>query len=168
MAARRSRSPPRNRATDSNPIPDATAATPSQQQCAEEADWKMTLEYQNKYGYRRYSIESAQLEVKVDDGTYVPFKVRPGERGDDTDIRIVANDRIVAAAEKNRRVRDGASVRPCEILVWAERERRGNRRAVQVFHQAGRTVFYKAQSSCRSGDHRGIQGVGWRRLVGAQ
>ena len=48
---------------------------PSKRRRVEEDDWKMTLEYQNKYGYRRYSIESVQLEVKGADGAYVPFKI---------------------------------------------------------------------------------------------
>ena len=72
MAAR-SRSPPHDRATDSDSFPDATAAAPSQKPRSEENDWTMTLEYHNRYGYRRYSIDSAQLDVKVDDGAHVVF-----------------------------------------------------------------------------------------------
>ena len=74
----------------------AAGLPPSKRRRAEEDDWTVTLEYQNKYGYRRYSIDSAQLDVKGADGAYVPFKVRAGERGE-TEIHIVvAHENAVA------------------------------------------------------------------------
>jgi len=56
-------------------------------------DWTLTLDSQNKYGYRRLAIPetSAQIEVMSSDGAYVPFKVRPGERGE-TEIHIVVHE----------------------------------------------------------------------------
>ena len=65
---------------------------------ASEDVWTSTLDYRTKYGYCRYSI-SAQIEVVSSDGAYIPFKVRPGKRGE-TEIHIVVNDRIIAAVER--------------------------------------------------------------------
>ena len=76
---------------------ESEAAAGSKRRRVEEDDWTIHLDYRNKYGYRRYSIESAQLEAQGADSAYVPFKVRAGERGE-TEIHIVVNDRIIAAA----------------------------------------------------------------------
>ena len=80
--------------TDSDALEESTA---KKRRCADV--WIMNLEYQNKYGYRRYSLDSAEVDVNGADGAYVPFKVCPGEHGE-TEIHIVANERIVSAIEQ--------------------------------------------------------------------
>ncbi len=64
-------------------------------------DWTLTLDYQNKYGYRRFAIPeaSAQVELESPDNSYIPFKVRLGGRGE-TEMHVVASERIIAAVGK--------------------------------------------------------------------
>jgi len=77
--------------------------------------WTSTLDYRTKYGYCRYSI-SAQIEVVSSDGAYIPFKVRPGKRGE-TEIHIVVNDRIIAAVERIEEFAKKQAV--AESRVWS-------------------------------------------------
>jgi hypothetical protein len=74
---------------------------PTKKPRAAEEDWTLTLDCQNKYGYRRFAIPeaSATVEVESPDNSYIPFKVRLGERGE-TEIHVVASERIIAAIEK--------------------------------------------------------------------
>ena len=63
------------------------------------AEGILTFEYQNRYGYRRYSLsDGSHVEVKAADDARVPFKVQTQDTGE-TEIFIVVNDRLISLIE---------------------------------------------------------------------
>ena len=63
------------------------------------AEGILTFEYQNRYGYRRYSLsDGSHVEVKAADDARIPFKVQTQDTGE-TEIFIVVNDRVISSIE---------------------------------------------------------------------
>jgi len=60
--------------------------------------WTTTLEYQNRYNFRRYSISDATIDLLTEDDAYIPFPVSRSK--EHVEMHVAVCDRVISAIEE--------------------------------------------------------------------